>query len=104
MSETRRAILRVLEEAEGPLGPKDVAEVLDMKYGVIKQRLYQMSKAGEVKAVSRGMYEARTHEEGHNLHNLHNFGDPKVTEVTEVMAPRNEGGRVMPREAMKGNP
>ena len=43
----------------------------------IKQRLYQMSKDGEVKVVSRGRYELHNHEEA---------------KVTEVMDPRNEGG------------
>jgi hypothetical protein len=84
-SETRRKILKVLEEADEPLGPKDVAELLDMPENRIKQRLYQMSKDGEVKVVSRGRYEL------HNLHNFHNHEDAKVTEVMEVMDPRNEG-------------
>ena len=51
----------------------------------IKQRLYQMSKDGEVRVVSRGRYEL------HNLHNLHNQEGEKVTEVTEVMPPHNNG-------------
>jgi hypothetical protein len=84
-SETRRKILKVLEEAGEPLGPKDVAELLDMPENRIKQRLYQMSKDGDVKVVSRGRYEL------HNLHNFHNHEDAKVTEVMEVMDPRNEG-------------
>jgi len=72
-----------------------------MKYGVIKQRLYQMSKAGEVKAVSRGMYEARAHEEGHNLHNFHNQEDDKVTGVTEVTTPHNEDERLTAEEVQR---
>ena len=84
-SETRRKILKVLEEADEPLGPKDVAELLDMPENRIKQRLYQMSKDGEVRVVSRGRYEL------HNFHNFHNHEDAKVTEVMEVMDPRKEG-------------
>jgi hypothetical protein len=84
-SETRRKILKVLEEADEPLGPKDVAELLDVPENRIKQRLYQMSKDGEVKVVARGRYEV------HNLHNFHNHEDAKVTEVMEVMDLRNEG-------------
>jgi hypothetical protein len=85
-SETRRAIVKVLEEADEPLGPKDVAELLDMPENRIKQRLYQMSKDGEVKVVSRGRYEL------HNLHNFHNDEDAKVTEVIEVMDSPNGSG------------
>jgi hypothetical protein len=83
-SETRRAIVKVLEEADEPLGPKDVAELLEMTENRIKQRLYQMSKDGEVKVVSRGRYEL------HNLHNFHNQKDAKVTEVMEVTDLHND--------------
>jgi hypothetical protein len=43
----------------------------------IKQRLYQMSKDGEVKVVSRVRYELHNHEEA---------------KVAEVMDSRNDGG------------
>jgi hypothetical protein len=85
-SETRRAIVKALEDADEPLGPKDVAGLLDMPENTIKQRMYQMSKDGELKVVSRGLYEL------HNLHNFHNHEDAKVTEVMEVMDSRNEVG------------
>jgi repressor of nif and glnA expression len=85
-SETCRAILKVLEEADEPLGPKVVAEMLDVKEGTIRQRLYQMSKDGEAKVVARGLYAP------HNVHNNRNNEDAKVTEVMDVMASRNEGG------------
>lgn len=87
LGETRRAILKVLEDADEPLGPKEVAELLDMKYAVVKQRLYQMSRDGEVRVVSRGMYAAHTRNETRNLHNLRNFEDSEVMEVTEVTEP-----------------
>jgi hypothetical protein len=82
-SETRRRIVKVLEEAGEPLGPKEVAELLDLPENRIKQRLYQMSKDGEVKVVSRGRYEL------HNFRNFHNHEDAKVTQVMEVMDSRN---------------
>lgn len=97
-SETRHAIVKVLEEAEEPLGPKDVAELLDMPENRIKHRLYQMSKDGEVKVVSRGRYEL------HNLHNFHNHEDTKVTEVMEVMDSHNEGGDASPVTCIHGYP
>jgi hypothetical protein len=84
-SETRRAIVKALEDADEPLGPKDVAKLLDLPENRIKQRMYQMSKDGELKVVSRGLYEL------HNIHNFHNHEDTKVTGVMEVMDSRNEG-------------
>ena len=41
---------------------------------------------GELKVVSRGLYEP------HNLHNFHNHDDAKVTKVTEVMESPNGSG------------
>jgi hypothetical protein len=38
------------------LGPKDVAEIVDLPENTVRQRLYQMSKDGEVKLVARGSY------------------------------------------------
>ncbi len=61
-----------------------MTELLEMSENRIKQRLYQMSKDGEVRVVSRGRYEL------HNLHNFHNQEDTKVTEVMEVMDLHNE--------------
>jgi AAA domain len=84
-SEIRRRILRVLEEADGgPIGPQDVADILDMKNGVVRQRLHQMSKSGEVKVVSRGLYIANNHSATRNLHNGRNKGSVNVMEVMEV--------------------
>jgi hypothetical protein len=78
-SETRRVILKALEEADEPLGPKDVAEMVDLPENTVRQRLYQMSKDGEVKVVSRGRYVP------HNNHDNHNNESPKVTKVMDVM-------------------
>jgi hypothetical protein len=82
-SETRRKIMEAA--VEWPAGPKEVADILDMPENTVKQRMYQMSRDGELKLVSRGLYEP------HNLHNFHNHEDAKVTEVMEVMDSRNEG-------------
>jgi hypothetical protein len=51
-----RAIVRVLENADDAMGPQDVADELDEKYNNVKQRMYQMSKEGEIKTVARGRY------------------------------------------------
>jgi hypothetical protein len=56
VSESRRAILRVLGNAEEPLSPKDVAEIADAKYGATRELLSQMVKDGQVKNLGRGAY------------------------------------------------
>ena len=47
---------------------------------------------GELKVVSRGLYEP------HNLHNFHNHEEAKVTEVTEVMDSPNGSGVIRSEE------
>lgn len=83
-SETRRKIMEAA--VQWPAGPKEVADILDMPENTVKQRMYQMSQDGELKVVSRGLYEP------HNLHNFHNHEGAKVTEVMKVMDSRNGGG------------
>jgi hypothetical protein len=75
-----------LEDADEPLGPKEAAELTDLPENTVRQRLYQMSKDGEVKVVARGRYVA------HNVHNNRNNEEMKVTEVMDVMDSRNEDG------------
>jgi Fe2+ or Zn2+ uptake regulation protein len=90
LSETRLAILRAFEDADGPLGPAEVADILEQPTNTIKQRMYQMSKDGELQVVARGRYVIPPH----NLHNHHNFREEKVTEVMEVMSPNNRNGHL----------
>jgi hypothetical protein len=85
-SETRLKIHKALEEADEPLGAKDIAELTDLPENTVRQRLYQMSKDGEVKVVSRGLYEV------HNFHNKRNNEDANVTDVMDVMDSRTEDG------------
>jgi len=79
LSETRKAILQVVADMDGAVGPKDVADVLDLDQNTVRQRMYQMSRDGELKVVARGKYVMGTH----NLHNVRNVGDEKVMKVTE---------------------
>jgi hypothetical protein len=76
-SEIRREIHEALADAGQPMGPKDVAAILEQDYEVVRQRLYQMSRDGEVRVVSRGRYAVAEH----NNHNVHN----KDAYVTDVM-------------------
>jgi hypothetical protein len=98
LSETRIGILRVVGDADEPMGPTEVADILDQPVNTIKQRMYQMSKDGELRVVSRGRYVIGSH----NLHNLHNHNDQKVTEVMEVTEPHNQNGH-HPLFADEGN-
>jgi AAA domain len=52
------AIVKALENSDEPMSPQDVADALGQKYENVKQRLYQMSKMGEVNQVGRGQYTA----------------------------------------------
>jgi hypothetical protein len=92
-SEIRREIHEELAEADQLMGPKDVATVLEQDYEAVRQRLYQMSKDGEVKVASRGRYTVVTDSE-HNNHNVHN----NRTDVTEVMDVIEGGDAIRPSE------
>jgi hypothetical protein len=61
MSEGRRAISRLLEDADGPLSPKKIAEALrerdpKVKDGAVREMLSQMVKDGQAKNLRRGAY------------------------------------------------
>jgi AAA domain-containing protein/ribonuclease R-like protein len=65
MSEGRRAILRILENADEPLGPKEIAAILaeskhrtgyETGYGAVREMLSQMVKDGQAKNLGRGRY------------------------------------------------
>jgi hypothetical protein len=61
MSEGRRAISRLLENADEPLGPKKIAEALrerdpKVKDGAVREMLSQMVKDGQAKNLRRGAY------------------------------------------------
>jgi hypothetical protein len=61
-----------------------VAEITDLPENTVRQRLYQMSKDGEVKVEARGRYVP------HNVHNNRTNEGANVTEVVEVMDARND--------------
>lgn len=62
LNKERAELIKLLTSADEPMGPKDVADAIgksDPKsYNATRQRLYQMSKAGEIKSVGDGLYTA----------------------------------------------
>jgi RecA-family ATPase len=56
MSDTRKAIQRVLKEITEPMGPTDIADAAGLKENVVRQRLPGMIRDGEVRKVGRGLY------------------------------------------------
>lgn len=61
ISQERQTILRVMKEADKPLGPKDIEGALSAKgvgktNGAVREMLSQMVKDGQVKSLGRGAY------------------------------------------------
>lgn len=56
ISEERRAIIAVLRDADGPMGPKEVADTLDWPQENVRQLLKSMATDGDVTKLRRGQY------------------------------------------------
>lgn len=97
LSETRRAIRDLLENADGPMSARDVAIGIgkgDHKgYSAVRQRLYQMSRDGEVKVVARGKYTCITspYNKHNNVTNIVEEGADVTAVVTRLDDHRNNG-------------
>lgn len=81
ISQTRAEVIEVLEENGDPMTPTEVADALGRSFNTIKQRLWQMSRDGQV-AASDGRYSLPKDRNPHNLRNR-NPEEP-VTTVTQV--------------------
>ncbi len=55
-SEERSETLEVLEGADEPMGPKQIADALRWKTDNVKQLLFNMHKDGEIPKRRRGRY------------------------------------------------
>lgn len=55
-SDERSAILEVLDRADEPMGPKEIANALGWKTDNVKQLLFKMHKDGEIQKRGRGRY------------------------------------------------
>jgi hypothetical protein len=93
LSQTRAEVIEVLEEAGEPMTPTEVADALGKSFNTIKQRLWHMSKEGQVLA-SDGRYSLP---KDHNPRNPRNRNpeEPvtRVTPVTHNSSERAEAGR-----------
>ncbi len=56
ISEQRRAILQTLYNADEPLSPKDISEMVEAGHGAVREMLSHMVKDGQAKNVGRGKY------------------------------------------------
>ena len=87
LSQARAEIVEVLEKADEAMTPAEVADALGKSYNTIKQRLWQMSKEGQVLA-SDGRYSLPNN---HNRRNPHNRNpEEPVTAVTQVTHPTGD--------------
>ena len=57
LSPERKSVLEVLRNAENPLGPTEIAKAVDKRTGSVTKMLYDMTKAGQLRKTSRGLYE-----------------------------------------------
>jgi hypothetical protein len=85
LSRERAEILRVLEEHGDPMTPTEVADALGKTLNTVKQRLWRMSKDGQVSAAD-GRYSMVTR----NPRNRDNPDEVTVTSVMEVMSEEGE--------------
>jgi hypothetical protein len=56
LTEECHAVIRVLRNADEPLGPKDIAEALDKPDGAARELLSQMASSDDVHKVGYGTY------------------------------------------------
>ena len=56
ISEQHQQVLQLLDEAEGPMTPSGIAEVLELKSNVVHKLLSRMMHKGEIKKIDRGKY------------------------------------------------
>jgi hypothetical protein len=62
VSEARLKIRRVLEHAEEPLSPKEIAELAEARHSATRELLSQMVKDGQVKNLGRSAYALPDHQ------------------------------------------
>ncbi len=91
LGEERATIVGLLREADSPVGPKRVAEALDMNYGAVRELLSQMAKDGDVEKVGRGQYTVRKAD----IADIPDIGNPVVRDVSDVSGDETEEGELL---------
>src|SRR5260221_8055036 len=81
-SRERTEIMRVLREADRAMGPSEVATALGKDSNTVGQRMWKMSKDGELRVPSRGLYAlpSYTHNDDKESKEGKNDKDDKVDE------------------------
>src|SRR5919112_4922073 len=83
ISKERQEIVRVLEEAEEPMTPKEVAELLGKSVNAVKYLMWKMSKDGQLATVGKGRYSLTTNLANPLTANPY-ISDGSVSAVSEV--------------------
>jgi archaellum biogenesis ATPase FlaH len=82
LSIERHKILQVLEDAEGPLGPQEIAELTGQKYVSVRLTLSRMQEAREIARPYRGMYTTLNHP---SLLQRSMKSDAKTSDATDTL-------------------
>lgn len=78
----RHKILQVLKDAEGPLGPQEIAELTGQKYTSVRLTLSRMHEAREIARPYRGMYTTLNHP---SLLQRSMSSDAKTSDATDTL-------------------
>jgi len=74
-TDERTAIIGILRGADGPLAPREVADLSGQSYDAVRAMLTRMHKANEIRKAGRGQYECDPNTPCHNGHNVTNHQD-----------------------------
>jgi hypothetical protein len=97
LNEKRAKVVRALAEAGGPVSPRQVTDAVEAGYEATRQRLYQMSRSGEILAVGRGRYTIP-----HRPNNANNDPAANGGDVREVRMVRGARATYPPTPPMLG--
>ncbi len=98
----RSAILKVLKDADEPMGPGEIASAAGMPGNNVRKLLFGMAKAGQVHKVRRGKY---IHPDRADLATGNAGADDNVVEFPSVQRkPGNNGNNGNNGQKGQGNP
>jgi hypothetical protein len=107
LTKERAEVLSAVRDAEGAVGPKEVAELLGKSEATVRQLMARMAKADQLRKLDRGKYvmptshgshDGHDDDEGHDNHSDNVSDATGVTAVTDVTAQphaeRDDGDRL----------